>query len=78
VEKSKLNTIRKQASNLLKLLLEIPSKERTNLSEQLDNLELHLSNLIGKIDEIKINEFDYDSLNIQLDLSNIDWSKYLK
>jgi len=78
VKKSKLNTIRKQASNLLKLLLEIPSKERTNLSGQLENLELHLSNLIDKIDEIKITEFDYDSLNIQLDLSNIDWSKYLK
>jgi len=77
VKKSKLNTIRKQASNLLKLLLEIPSKERTNLSGQLENLELHLSNLIDKIDEIKITEFDYDSLNIQLDLSNIDWSKYL-
>ena len=77
MKKSKLNTIRKQASNLLKLLLEIPSKERTNLSGQLENLELHLSNLIDKIDEIKITEFDYDSLNIQLDLSNIDWSKYL-
>lgn len=55
MEKSKLNTIRKQASNLLKLLLEIPLNERTDLYEQLDLIEFQLSNLIDTIDN---NEMD--------------------
>lgn len=73
MKNEKFTSIRIQASNLLKLLLEIPINERTEIFEQLDIVELHLSNLIDKLDE-KI--YDNSNLNIELDLSNIDWSKY--
>jgi hypothetical protein len=73
MKNEKLTSIRIQASNLLKLLLEIPISERTEIFEQLDIVELHLSNLIDKLDE-KI--YDYSYLNIELDLSDIDWKNY--
>ncbi len=74
MKSSKVEVIRELSSNLLAYLLSIPIEERTEMQENLDNLEILLSILIDNLDNIEID--NTVGLKIELDLSYVDWCKY--
>lgn len=73
MKSSKVEAIRNLSSNLLAYLLSIPIEERSEMQENLDNLEILLSILIENIDNMEID--NSGGLNIELNLSGVDWSK---